>query len=292
MNGYLSEFEKWVNSGKPLSDLEDSLLKYYNPQRAKWIAVTETTRSFAMGNLNSWKAGGLVQGMRWHTAEDDIVCPICSPLAGKLVSLEKGFSHEDLDQDIPHPPAHVMCRCWLQPVLVLPDNIGTEVPGYDPFDFDAALDEMAGIDHLDEIFGEREFRYRDPWSDAISDYKGENYWDVNGILRGNHDIKDPKRIEKMRKEARLIDEALENAPALEKDIVGYRGIRKTGWSEFVDDPEYLIGQTIEDAAFASTSLNPEISGWEIAIGKRNFFCHVVLLGLSKLLPMTPEILHF
>ena len=65
------------------------------------------------------------------TAVDDRVCPICGPLHNTIVDLSGGwtFTQEMLDanpalaralrgpQTILRPPAHVNCRCWLQPVV-------------------------------------------------------------------------------------------------------------------------------------------------------------------------------
>lgn len=86
----------------------------YDEQRALRIAVTETTRAYARGQM---QAGEDLQEMfpnmrvvkRWYTNNDDIVCTeICEPLDGEVVDLE-----EDFPGGIPEPPAHVNCRCWL-----------------------------------------------------------------------------------------------------------------------------------------------------------------------------------
>ena len=78
--------------------------------RAEMIAITEATRAFSEGNIQEWLASGVVDGIKWMTAEDELVCPICEPLDGKEGSLTDGI--EGLK-----PPAHVRCRCWLEPVM-------------------------------------------------------------------------------------------------------------------------------------------------------------------------------
>jgi hypothetical protein len=50
--------------------------------------------------------------MKWCTGEDDLVCPVCSELDGKVVGTGEVFA-----PDIDIPPAHVNCRCWIQPVV-------------------------------------------------------------------------------------------------------------------------------------------------------------------------------
>jgi len=110
MVAFSSAFEPWYRSGQPLSELVDTLKPYYGPVRAEMVAVTEVTRAFAEGNILSWKQSGVVDGIRWMTAQDELVCPICAPLANREGTLDAG-----VDNTI--PPAHVRCRCYLQPVV-------------------------------------------------------------------------------------------------------------------------------------------------------------------------------
>jgi SPP1 gp7 family putative phage head morphogenesis protein len=98
----------WIQSGAPLDDLITKLEPMFGPVRAEMIGVTEATRSFASGNQIAWKESGVVDAQTWMTAEDELVCPICSEFDGNVYSLD----------DSEHtPPAHVNCRCYLQPVV-------------------------------------------------------------------------------------------------------------------------------------------------------------------------------
>ena len=99
MKAFVQEFESWVQSGDPTSVLIEKLAPYYGEVRAEMIAVTETTRAYARGNVEFWKETGLVSGFEWRTAEDDAVCVICN---GK--EDENPYS---IDADT--PPAHVRC---------------------------------------------------------------------------------------------------------------------------------------------------------------------------------------
>lgn len=81
----------------------------FSRHRAQLIAITETTRSFAVANAIAWQAAR-VERARWYTAADDRVCPICESRAGKSVPLLPSGSF-----DSPLPPAHPGCRCYLQP---------------------------------------------------------------------------------------------------------------------------------------------------------------------------------
>lgn len=100
----------WIASGAPLDELIDQLRPVFGDNRAEMIASTEVTRAFAEGNRAAWQESGLVDAMRWMTTQDERVCRICGPLAGKELPL-------DSDEI---PPAHVNCRCWLSPVVELP----------------------------------------------------------------------------------------------------------------------------------------------------------------------------
>jgi SPP1 gp7 family putative phage head morphogenesis protein len=95
-----------------LPDLVRALDPLFGSERARRIAVTETTRLFAEGNLIAWRTGGVTHKI-WHTAMDELVCPICAPLEGKKVRLDAPFSPPVRDWNGDHPPAHVNCRCWL-----------------------------------------------------------------------------------------------------------------------------------------------------------------------------------
>jgi SPP1 gp7 family putative phage head morphogenesis protein len=98
----------WVQSGAPLDDLITQLEPMFGAVRAEMIGVTEATRSFASGNQIAWKESGVVDGQRWMTGEDELVCPVCSGFNGEVYSLD----------DSEHtPPAHVNCRCYIQPVV-------------------------------------------------------------------------------------------------------------------------------------------------------------------------------
>ena len=112
----------WIRSGSPLSSLETVLTPLFGEERARRIAVTEVTRLFAIGNQLAWETTGFVNKMKWMTARDELVCPICKPLDGTFIGIG------DINA---LPPAHVNCRCWIQPVV----------------------DEQAFSDLLDDILG-------------------------------------------------------------------------------------------------------------------------------------------
>lgn len=110
MDGFLTEFEPWLNSGAPLPDLIEALEQYYGPVRADMVGVTECTRAFALANIGTWREfSDLVTGFDVITAEDADVEEICMA--------EQASNPHKLDD--PPPPYHVRCRCAVRPVVKL-----------------------------------------------------------------------------------------------------------------------------------------------------------------------------
>jgi len=110
MDAFIGKYEEWATQGAPLRSLIKELKENYG-HKAKVIAVTETTRAFAYGNLAVFRHEG-VEAIRWNTAEDELVCEICAPLAGTTAAMSVGFP-----EGIVAPPAHPNCRCWITPVI-------------------------------------------------------------------------------------------------------------------------------------------------------------------------------
>jgi len=114
-----NKVSEWIASGEPLSTLErdPQFLEVFGKVRAKRIAVTEVTNAYAGGNLETYRNSGVVDYKRWNTAGTD-VCEICQSLDQMEVPLDamfiSGFGAYD------RPPAHVNCRCWIQPVVKEP----------------------------------------------------------------------------------------------------------------------------------------------------------------------------
>lgn len=101
---------EWIQSGQSLDVLEAMMAGIFGKARAARIAATEVTRAFSMGNMAAWESTGFITTVEWMTAQDDLVCPICSDREGEH------FGVEDTDA---YPPnsSHANCRCWAQPVV-------------------------------------------------------------------------------------------------------------------------------------------------------------------------------
>ena len=96
---------RFYEEGWNLGQLQTDLEKWYSPVRAEMIAVTETTRAAVEGErayaAQMEKEFGVAMVGTWHTANDERVCPICSP------------KHNQVITDGEYPPAHPRCRCWV-----------------------------------------------------------------------------------------------------------------------------------------------------------------------------------
>ena len=79
-----------------------------DPQRSRTISQNESSRMWHKGRLEVQKDLGMLR--RWNVAEDERVCPICLPLAGKAVKPDEYFAVVD-GEIIWNPPAHTRCRC-------------------------------------------------------------------------------------------------------------------------------------------------------------------------------------
>ncbi|WP_433242555.1 hypothetical protein [Actinomadura nitritigenes] len=82
-----------------------------------------TTIHTASNRGATWYARNTGHDLRWHTREDERVCPTCSPLNGATTAPDTGFTlptEDGIPKPWPHftglPPAHPRCRCSVTPV--------------------------------------------------------------------------------------------------------------------------------------------------------------------------------
>lgn len=95
--------------GRTIGDLYATLEPWFGPVRAEMISVTEITRAYAMGELETVRAAqaiGLNMRRIWHSNRDELVCSLCGPL--------------DNQETTETPPLHPRCRCWISHEWVQP----------------------------------------------------------------------------------------------------------------------------------------------------------------------------
>ena len=101
--------------------------------RSKMLARTFTIWGYNKGAVDTYRAAG-VQQYEWLTAKDDLTCPYCRALDGKIVRMggsffEPGQTPQGVDGNgkiiflsplpftLRHPPLHPHCRCSVIPVI-------------------------------------------------------------------------------------------------------------------------------------------------------------------------------
>jgi len=127
-------------SGYTLRSRVEAIFGFAIEQRADLIASTEVARAQSYADISAWGQSGVIEGKEWHTAEDEMVCPFCGPMDGRIIGIDENFfdkgdvQHETSTNrngdakvstynhsydDVPGAPLHPRCRCVLLPVRVM-----------------------------------------------------------------------------------------------------------------------------------------------------------------------------
>jgi len=114
-----------------LTDAVDDVYSFADTRRAGLIAKTESFRAANFANKAAWKASGVVETVKWYTAEDDHVCQFCEVQDGKEIDIDDNFYDANAKiagadggemtatyGDIDAPPLHPDCRCYIRPELI------------------------------------------------------------------------------------------------------------------------------------------------------------------------------
>lgn len=114
----------WISTpGRTVGDLRMALAPWFGINRADMIAVTETTRALAAGELLSYQRAG-IEEIQWGTNHDELVCPRCGPLNGQINKIGDPFGYfvwrkGQAPEPVFTPPFHPRCRCGISPVVRL-----------------------------------------------------------------------------------------------------------------------------------------------------------------------------
>ena len=142
--------KKGITGTKALTEVRTKSNKYADKlrrSRAKAIARTEINAAANAGRQRGMEEAieaGIIDAQyavkQWAVAAMD-VCPVCVPMAGKVVGVYEEFSVQQKPTlanppppiEAPHPPAHPSCRCTIQLVPHvregIPSAIGQNIPG-------------------------------------------------------------------------------------------------------------------------------------------------------------------
>jgi HK97 family phage portal protein len=123
-----------IQEGESLAQLTKRVQDIYvfsDQVRAKAVAHTESFYIANKGNLEAYRQSGVVKSQRWYTAEDEMVCPHCNPMSGRIVGVDEAYfkkgdvlvgtdgSKLNLNyRTMDVPPLHTNCRCFIRPELI------------------------------------------------------------------------------------------------------------------------------------------------------------------------------
>ena len=112
-----------------LPQLIRALVPTFGADRAERIAVTETTRLFTESIRQAGLANPFTTAFRVLTANDELVCQTCGPVASQVVAKTDttGAKHP-VRGSIGYPPFHVKCRCGITEETENSLKIGATVP--------------------------------------------------------------------------------------------------------------------------------------------------------------------
>lgn len=239
---------QWISNGDPLSALVRELQSTFGRSRAELLASTEVTRAYAQANREAYRESKIVSKMRWFTAFDERVCPICGSMHGQEVGLDEQFS-------IGGPPAHPRCRCWIVPVVdreLLRQTILVSNEPLLTYDFGSRGDnrtlDMAWMNNLNSLA-----------TDWLNSLESEGQALVNEWVKGNWKDLKVQAVEGSG-DGHSLMKILDTAPKV--DGVLWRGITVGPGSIFEDVDSAIerfklaVGTTIEWEAPSSLSANP------------------------------------
>lgn len=112
LRGVVSDaFEGPMTRDEMIARLQDEFA--FSPSRAETIARTEISQALIQGNLESWKASGVVDGKEWVLGSEHDVDDECDDAAAAgVIPIDATFPG-----GFDGPPAHPRCVCDVLPVV-------------------------------------------------------------------------------------------------------------------------------------------------------------------------------
>ena len=131
LNLLKSKLDQGIAEGQSIPELKNTISDIYefsDATRAEMVARTEAFRAANLATKEAWKQSGVVETVKWYTAEDSLVCTLCAPMDGKVISVNENFfdkgdtaqgsdgsSFDITYSDVETPPLHPDCRCYIRP---------------------------------------------------------------------------------------------------------------------------------------------------------------------------------
>jgi SPP1 gp7 family putative phage head morphogenesis protein len=202
----------------------------FSRRRSEVIARTEWARVAGRAQLELYKQQG-IEGKLWITLGDERVCPVC----------QKNAEVGPIKIDAPFPggvltvPQHPICRC-----SVASAALPKAKPQY------AELRSIGEVSQFASNYDDWVSALSHEEREALRDYKGFGYKQINRSLRRGYD----------HPTARMIDSALAKAPPLPMDVKLYRGIKRDALPR-----KLAVGDILEDKGYVSTTLDRSLTRW-------------------------------
>lgn len=114
--------------------------------RVELVGTNESNESINFAEYQTFDRAG-VEEIRWVTAFDENVCPICRPLDGVKIKMGSKF-----DGGVSRPPVHIRCRCFTEPVKIKGIDLDNIWNG-DPYRLDRSLNTILYTKDVDRFEG-------------------------------------------------------------------------------------------------------------------------------------------
>ena len=130
-----------VGAGESMAKLTQRVADVFeltSKYRAETVARTTVFSAANASAREAYRQSGVVSEVKWHTAEDEMVCEYCGPMNGTTVGIDETFFDEGESVrgsngntmqvsfgDVVDPPLHANCRCFTNAVVSRKDNENT-----------------------------------------------------------------------------------------------------------------------------------------------------------------------
>jgi SPP1 gp7 family putative phage head morphogenesis protein len=264
-----------MNDGEGIGELRSRVMSVADvaQPRAERIARTEVVGATNAGAIEQVRASKLDSTKTWLATNDKRTRKSHRDVDGTTVRLDETFLVGGVRMDRPHDPTApadevIQCRCTL--TFEIGDDALTAAAFGKP---DQARDyhgrwghggskdsALTGDDALEHVKGLTKSVGYDQYDRliAIKDYADSGYGPVNDGLRYSHG--DAAEIGSHRaNQIKEIDGIFADTPGLEKPIATYRGMRDYKNIFGVSNGQELVGKTLTDQGFMSTSALREVA---------------------------------
>lgn len=235
--------------------------------RAHLIAVTEIGNAYEAGSfhvLEDLRSAGVETEKRWVTMGDTRVSDGCleNERAGWIVStLEFPSGHM-------HPLRFPGCRCDFESRLAEEKVSVGDVPStsvwnekYEEWEYRTPK----GYTEMDELTAEEKYQ---EWIDGMDDKTRKAFEEYTtwGSADTNYWLRDPEGFtsedatpKEIAERAKLIRQALDQAPQLDPNVMLHRQIYHPYYSQAIKDGNVKVGDIFEDSGFMSSSIKDNFS---------------------------------